>query len=383
MLERIVGVVRRQLVAIVIAVVALGGTTLAVAASKPTASGGTSSRIYACVTEEHNTLNVTTASRKCPDGQRKISWSSKGRKGDRGARGAAGQDGAPGTAGAPGTNGAPGAAGAKGDAGTNGAPGAVGPAGAAGPMGEAGAAGPMGLIGPIGLVGPVGPAGPIGPIGPTGEQGEQGPVGPMGPVGLQGPVGDDGATGPVGPQGPAGDDGATGPQGPAGDDGATGPQGPAGPAGSSDVVQIQRTGTVPGSSPRGVITGWTVGVDTLGGFDPVTGTFMAPETGTYRIAFDATGGPSSAVTVSSPANSWFSLTLERTEIATDVVRKRFPMQDVNIALVLTLRTPLREATVSAERYMHLAEGEWVQLDAENSLSQTMELDVAMSITRVS
>jgi hypothetical protein len=388
MLERIVGVVRRQLVAIVIAVVALGGTTLAFAASEPGRGGGTSSRIYACVTAQYSTLNLATAKRPCPDGQRKISWSSKGA---RGARGAAGEDGAPGAAGPPGLPGAVGSPGVKGDAGAAGATGAPGAAGVAGADGAEGPVGPMGIPGPPGLVGPVGPTGqngapgPQGPPGEDGATGPQGPAGEDGPTGPQGPPGEDGATGP---QGPTGEDGPTGPQGLPGDDGATGPQGPigpegpAGPAGEQDVLQAQRDLTVTASSPSSPLTQWSLDVASLGGFDETTGVFTAAEAGTYRFAFDGTAGPTATANVSSAADTWFSLALIQNG-ATQVVARRFPVLDVNVALVLALRVPIREASVAVERYVTLAAGDTVTLNVTNQFSIPMRLDVGLSVARVS
>ncbi|MDO8185299.1 collagen-like protein [Conexibacter sp. JD483] len=86
-------------------------------------------RLYACVTSEYNTLNLTTKNARCPSDQFKISWDVSGRAGQRGPRGARGT---PGRIGAPGRD------------------------GATGPQGPAGAVGPQGAVGPIGPVGPAG-----------------------------------------------------------------------------------------------------------------------------------------------------------------------------------------------------------------------------------
>lgn len=375
MLERIVGRVRRHLVAIVVAIVALGGTTLAVAASEPGGSKS-GSRIYACVTEAYSTLNLSSASARCPSGQRKISWSASGKKGARGARGAQGPAGAQGAAGAAGPQGAAGPAGEKGAAGAQGADGATG------------AQGPQGLIGPAGLLGPVGPQGPAGPIGPTGPQGAVGPQGPAGEDGEDGAVGPQGPIGPIGPVGPQGVEGDVGPQGdvgPAGPQGPIGPAGPVGaqgPAGVQAVVQADYSATIGPSASRSTIIGWSgPSVESLDGFDPDTGEFTAPQAGTYEISYDATAGPSSAVTISTGANTWFALTLDRNGV--DLFERRFPVLDVNVALVLTLRAPLREASVSASRYVTLAAGDVVALDVTNGFSIPMVTNVSLSIARVS
>lgn len=118
------GYLRRHHVALLALFVALGGTSYA-AAGRGSSSAG---RLYACVTQAHHTLNLTTAAGVCPDGQYKVSWNRVGRRGARGPRGAAGLRG---------PVGATGAAGPAGPAGPAGSPGAAGPAGPTGPQGPA------------------------------------------------------------------------------------------------------------------------------------------------------------------------------------------------------------------------------------------------------
>lgn len=132
-----------------------------------------SERIYACVTIQFRTLNLSSRNGRCKPGETKVSWAIEGPRGKTGARGPAGK---------------PGAAGPQGPAG---APGGGTGSGAAGP------AGPQGAQGPAGPAGPIGPQGPSGPTGPAGLPGATGPAGPTGPAGLPG------ATGPTGPTGPA------------------------------------------------------------------------------------------------------------------------------------------------------------------------------------
>lgn len=385
MLERIVGRIRRNLVAIVIAIVALGGTTLAVAANGPGSSSG-SSRIYACVTQAFRTLNLSSASARCPEGQRKISWSATGRKGARGARGATGAAGAAGAQGTPGATGAQGATGAAGPQGAQGLDGAAGPIGPMGLVGPQGVQGIPGLIGPQGIQGLTGAIGPQGPQGDPGPQGVPGPVGPAGPQGEQGEQGDAGPTGPqgdpgaVGPQGPEGDAGPEGPEGPVG---AVGPAGPTGPSGAQQVMQTEHAiQEIAANAARATLTTWDApSVETLSGFDEATGEFTAPSAGTYRVAYEATAGPQAAVSISTGASTWFSLTLTRN--GSDLFERRFPVLDVNVALVLTLRTPLREASVSADRYVTMDAGDVLGLDVTNGFAIKMDLTAALSITKVS
>lgn len=118
--------------------VLLAGLALLAGASAALAASQGTTKLYACVTGQYGTLNLTTKSAHCPSGQQKISWNVKGLRGPKGERGAQGERGA---------SGSPGAAGQAG---------ATGPSGAAGANGQAGATGPTG---PIGATGPTGPAG--------------------------------------------------------------------------------------------------------------------------------------------------------------------------------------------------------------------------------
>src|SRR5262249_30688267 len=86
---------------------ALAVALTAAAAVPPTAGaqGSAPRRIYACVTEAHRTLNLTTRDASCPDGQPKVSWNVAGSKGARGPRGARGASGPAGPSGAVGVQG--------------------------------------------------------------------------------------------------------------------------------------------------------------------------------------------------------------------------------------------------------------------------------------
>ena len=103
--------------------VALGTGSYALAGS----GGGSSTRtLYACVTKDFGTLNLTTAHASCPNGERRVSWNSKGR---RGASGKQGPKGVKGNAGPKGDTGARGEAGLEGPAGPRGETGPEGPPG--------------------------------------------------------------------------------------------------------------------------------------------------------------------------------------------------------------------------------------------------------------
>jgi hypothetical protein len=170
--SKLLTVLRRHTIAFVALFLLLGGSAYAVADQVGSARP---KRIYACVAGDFHTLNLTTAGRRCPNGQTKISWNAAGRRGVAGLRGATGRTGA---RGATGRAGQTGAAGPQGDVGV---PGATGPPGAAGAKGDTGAAGPVGPAGAPGDTGSAGPAGDTGAAGPPGPPGPTGPTGPTGP----------------------------------------------------------------------------------------------------------------------------------------------------------------------------------------------------------
>ena len=194
------------LIVVSVAVAVAGGVSYAatggLAGKAHSANDG---RLYACVTARFKTINLSSASATCPNGEHKISWNIKGERGLRGALGPQGN---------------------------------TGPQGTTGAIGATGAQGPQGTTGAIGATGSQGPKGDTGAIGATGAQGPQGTTGAIGATGAQGPQGTTGAIGATGAQGPKGDTGATGPQGPQGNTGATGPQGPTGASGAPTFFQL-------------------------------------------------------------------------------------------------------------------------------------------------
>jgi hypothetical protein len=150
---KVLTLLRRHAVAFTAVFLLMGGSAYAAIDS---ATGARTSKrtLYACVTQTHKTLNLVSAERKCPSGQRKISWSAEGNRGATGKTGARGSTGAKGEAGAAGARGAQGATGA----GAIGAAGATGATGATGAQGIAGSDGTNGTNGTNGAPGPVGPS---------------------------------------------------------------------------------------------------------------------------------------------------------------------------------------------------------------------------------
>jgi hypothetical protein len=146
---KVLVLLRRHAVACTAVFLVMGGS--AYAAVDSATSGPASKRtFYACVTRTYKTLNLVSAERTCPNGQRKIMWSGAGKAGARGPAGATGPAGVQGATGAQGTTGAQGSAGpagAKGEAGAAGARGEAGATGATGPQGTPGTNGTNGTNG--------------------------------------------------------------------------------------------------------------------------------------------------------------------------------------------------------------------------------------------
>ncbi|HWB69942.1 MAG TPA: hypothetical protein VG518_08180 [Solirubrobacterales bacterium] len=108
--------------------------------------------------------------------------------------------------------------------------------------------------------------------------------------------------------------------------------------------------------------------DVSGTFNPFAGSFVVPSSGTYQIQYIAQGGPTAPVTVSSGPTAQYE-----SQILVNGVQQQatpFPMFDTNIALVLTLRTPLREAQVVNSKVLNLLAGDIVQFAIGNSLTGT-------------
>jgi hypothetical protein len=97
------------IVALAALVLAMGGLSLA-------AIPGPAGVIRGCYSKKTGALRVLQRGTRCARGERKVSWSEKGRPGDPGARGATGAQGIQGAQGPQGTNGTNGANGANGTA---------------------------------------------------------------------------------------------------------------------------------------------------------------------------------------------------------------------------------------------------------------------------
>ena len=311
---------------------------------------------------------------------------SAGPTGPTGATGATGPQGATGSTGPQGVIGPTGLTGATGPQGNLGLTGATGATGPQGIIGPTGATGPQGVIGPTGpagaqgITGPTGPTGAtgaqgvIGPTGPTGAQGVIGPTGPTGATGAQGitgptgPTGATGAQGVIGPTGPTGAQGITGPTGPTGATGAQGITGPTGPTGATGPTATSEgfsaflsTASVSASSQ---LTGWSVATPYFnsGNFNPATGNYTVPATGRYIIEATINYATTAVITIALGAGINPAFVVQRSSpTVTSLITGLFPILNVNIALILSLRTILGSGTVTLAGEVQLNAGDIIGL----------------------
>ncbi|WP_339802336.1 stalk domain-containing protein [Paenibacillus sp. FSL R5-0744] len=243
-----------------------------------------------------------------------------------------------------------------------------------------------GVKGDKGDTGATGPAGAQGPAGPAGSQGDPGPAGaqgPAGPAGSQGDPGPAGAQGPAGPAGPQGDSGPAGAQGPAG---PAGPQGDPGPAGTSFTSEgFSVTGTTYSIASSTLFTNWSEASPYYASpaFNPATGIFTAPATGKYAIHATVNYKTNVPVSISlgSGIDPFFTV---KKNGSTDLIKGYMPILDVNIALILTIRTVLSSATVTLSGDVELQAGEEVGLYYEaDGLTLGFSTDIVWSIHRLS
>ncbi|PXX56756.1 collagen triple helix repeat protein [Hungatella effluvii] len=282
-----------------------------------------------------------------------------------------------GSAGPTGPTGATGATGPQGATGPTGTMGPTGATGVTGPQGATGPTGSQGVTGPTGATGATGPQGPTGSTGATGPQGDIGPTGvtgATGPQGVTGPTGPTGATGPQGITGPTGPTGATGPQGiigPTGPTGATGPQGiigPTGPTGATGPTVTSEgfsaflsTASVSASSQ---LTGWSVAAPYFNGgnFNPATGNYTVPATGRYIIEATINYATTAVITIALGAGINPAFVVQRSSpTVTSLITGLFPILNVNIALILSLRTILGSGTVTLAGEVQLNAGDIIGL----------------------
>ncbi|WP_407312966.1 hypothetical protein [Desulfosporosinus sp. SB140] len=128
------------------------------------------------------------------------------------------------------------------------------------------------------------------------------------------------------------------------------------------------------------LTGWTVTSPyyNIATFDEVTGNYTVPSTGTYAIEATVNYSTTAEITVSLGAGITPSFVVSRTSpTVTDLISGLFPVLNVNVALVLTLRTILSDGTVTLTGSVELTAGDVVGLFyVANGLTVPLDLGSA-------
>ncbi len=153
--------------------------------------------------------------------------------------------------------------------------------------------------------------------------------------------------------------------------------GTTGPAFTEGFSAFKNSLTVSGSTP---ITNWSVASPyfTTPAFNPTTGIFTVPTTGRY--SFEATINYSTAaaitVTLGAGINPSFAI---RQNATTNLISGLFPVLNVNVALVLTLRAVLGNGTITLAGEVDLNAGDTIDLFYEaNGLTISLTLGGANS-----
>lgn len=214
-----------------------------------------------------------------------------------------------------------------------------------------------------------------------------GAIVPTGPTGATGPQGDQG---PTGPQGLIGSTGVQGPTGPTGAQGNIGPTGPTGPT----ITEEGFSATIPALNVTTgrQLTGWSTAPPYFnsGNFNATTGNYTVPATGVYSI--QATINYTTVAAINAVLGSGInpSFAVRRTSpTVTNLIAGLFPVLNVSIALLLTLRTILGNGTVTLAGEVSLNQGDVVGLYyVDNGLSVNINLGgsgsgIIWSINRIS
>lgn len=171
-----------------------------------------------------------------------------------------------------------------------------------------------------------------------------------------------GVTGATGDTGAAGITGPTGATGATGETGATGATGATGPAFTTENFSAFLSTVTLGESSQ--LVNWSIASPYYGSpsFNPLTGTYTVPATGTYAIKATINYETNEAITVSLSPEITPAIEVQRiTPTATNLIIGDFPVLNVNIALVLILRTILGAGTVTLAGDVQLNAGDTLGL----------------------
>lgn len=131
--------------------------------------------------------------------------------------------------------------------------------------------------------------------------------------------------------------------------------------GDTSTVGFAATSTGGTQSASGPVTaGWTQ-VYSTGGFDVPTGTYTVPATGIYKISASVNYAHLSAISISIGAGVNPSMQIRKVVGSAEVLRGVFPILNVNVILVLTLRALINTGTVPIDGTVALNAGDQLQL----------------------
>ncbi|SFS59549.1 collagen-like repeat preface domain-containing protein [Paenibacillus sp. 453mf] len=255
------------------------------------------------------------------------------------------------------------------------------------PMGIPGMSPDYTLLAGAGATGSTGATG-AGVTGATGTTGVTGLTGGTGATGTAGITGETGATGVTGLTGATGTTGATGLTGATGITGATGATGTiVGIDGFSAFLPALSTAT------SIQLAGWTVTPPYYDSatFDEATGNFTVPTTGRYTINATINYSTAASLSISLEEGVNPAFVVQRTSpTTTQLISGLFPVLNVNVALVLTLRAILGNGTVTLTGDLELTAGDVIGLFyAANGLTAALDLGgagtpgIVWSIHRIS
>lgn len=164
------------------------------------------------------------------------------------------------------------------------------------------------------------------------------------------------------------------------------------PVGTSALIGFSGQIASSSVSANTTFTGWntTFPFYNSGSFNAVTGQFTVPSTGTYAITAMLNYKTTASVSVSLGAgvNPFFEVTRTSPSAAT-LLQANFPVLDVNIALVLSLRSILGGGVVNLAGTIDLTAGDVITLQYNaNGLTLPLNLGnglgsgVVWSVTRI-
>lgn len=156
--------------------------------------------------------------------------------------------------------------------------------------------------------------------------------------------------------------GGVGPSGPTGPTGAQGITGPTGPTFTIEGFSAHLGSVTVSASSQ--LTGWSVASPYFnsGNFNPTTGNYAVPTTGRYIIQATINYSTTAAISIALGSGINPAFIVQRSSpTSTNLITGLFPILNVNIALLLSLRTILGNGTVTLAGEVQLNAGDVIGL----------------------